>query len=364
MNPVNAYLGPVFEQAFAPLIEEGLLQLVYGGSDVGSYAIHHPQIDSVHLTGSIETHDAIVWGAGDEECRARRASGSPVVSKPVTSELGNVTPWLILPGDYSEKQLRFQAENIAASITNNASFNCIATKMLITWKRWPARKQFLDLIESILSRVFPRYAYYPGARDRFRQFAGKQPIAENDLTLPWTLRRDVDADREPELFERESFVCVTGETAIDAASPETFLDAAIEFMNDRMWGTLAATMTVPDEWKREPTGLDTAIKRLRYGTIGINVWPGIAYALMSTPWGAFPGSTLSDVKSGRGFVHNTYLLGDPQKTVLRAPLSFSPKPVWFSTHRRPEVVAQKLCELYGRPSIWKIAGLVATAFRG
>jgi acyl-CoA reductase-like NAD-dependent aldehyde dehydrogenase len=365
MNPVNAYLGPFFEQAFELLIDEGLLQVVYGGSEVGSYAIHHSQVDSVHLTGSIETHDAIVWGVDDEERSARKANGSPVVTKPVTSELGNVTPWIILPGDYSERQLRFQAQNIAASITNNASFNCIATKMLITWNDWPARKRFLDLIESILSRVPPRYAYYPGAKDRFLQFAGRKLTTENDQTLPWTLRRDADVDREPELFVRESFVCVTGETAIDATSPDTFLDAAIEFTNERLWGNLAAAISVPDEMqKRDEAGLEAAIGRLRYGTIGINVWPGIAYALMCTPWGAFPGTTLSDVQSGRGFVHNTYLLGDPQKTVLRAPLSFFPKPVWFSTHRRPEIVAQKLCNLYREPSIWKIPGLAIHASRG
>jgi hypothetical protein len=175
----------------------------------------------------------------------------------------------------------------------------------------------------------------------------------------------VDADRDPELFERESFVCVTGETAIDATSPDTFLDAAIEFANERLWGNLAAAITVPDRLqKRDPETLDAAIGRLRYGTVGINVWPGIAYALMCTPWGAFPGNTLSDVQSGRGFVHNTYLLADPQKGVLRAPLSFSPTPVWFSTHRCPEVVASKLCNLYRQPSLWKIPGLVAQAVRG
>jgi acyl-CoA reductase-like NAD-dependent aldehyde dehydrogenase len=365
MNPVNDYLGPLFEQALRPLIAEGLLQIVYGGADVGSYAVSHTQIDSVHITGSIETHDAIVWGSDVEQRCARKASGSPVITKPVTSELGNVTPWTILPGDYSERQLRSQAENIASSITNNASFNCIATKMLITWKRWPARERFLDLIDSILSRVPPRCAYYPGAKQRFIQYAGRESIEQDESRLPWTLRRGVDADRDHELFEQESFVCVTGETALDATSPQTFLEAATDLMNDRLWGTLAAAMTVPDAWQKgEPATLEKAVGRLRYGTVGINLWPGIAYVLMSPPWGAFPGANLGDVQSGVGFVHNTYLLANPQKTVLRSPLSFSPKPVWFSTHRRPERVAAKLCELYSQPSIWKIPGLLAQALRG
>ena len=365
MNPINEYLGPLFEQSLQPLIQTGCLRIVYGGTDEGRYAINHAQIDSVHITGSTDTHDAIVWGRDSEQQRQRKLAGQPLVAKPITSELGNVTPWAIVPGEYSDAQLISQAENIAASITNNASFNCIATKMLITWKRWPARERFLDLIASILERTPARYAYYPDAAERFAEFSGGGSGPDEQGRLPWRLRRGVDPEREPHLFDRESFVCVTGETGIDADSPEEFLDRATQFMNDGMCGTLAAGLTVPDSLrKKNAAGLDAAVARLRYGTVGINQWPGVAYALMSTPWGAYPGADLNNVQSGLGFVHNTYLLDRPQKTVLRSPLMMFPKPVWFSTHRRSEAVARKLCELYSRPSLWKISGLLNQALRG
>ena len=77
----------------------------------------------------------------------------PLLEKPVTSELGNVSPWIFLPGEYSRRQLAFQAENVAASVVNNVSFNCVATKVLITWKRWPLRSQFLDLIDAVFART-------------------------------------------------------------------------------------------------------------------------------------------------------------------------------------------------------------------
>jgi aldehyde dehydrogenase (NAD(P)+) len=35
MNPVNDYLGPIFEDIFAPLVHDGYLAFVYGGADVG-----------------------------------------------------------------------------------------------------------------------------------------------------------------------------------------------------------------------------------------------------------------------------------------------------------------------------------------
>lgn len=62
--------------------------------------------------------------------------------------------------------------------------------------------------------------------------------------------------------------------------------------------------------------------------------------------------------------HNTCLLDRPQKTVLRPPLTMFPKPSWFSTHRRPEPLAWKLCELYCRPSLWRLPGIFNQALRG
>ncbi|MEX0977981.1 MAG: hypothetical protein WDZ48_03970, partial [Pirellulales bacterium] len=126
MNPVNQYLGPIFERLFARLIESGFVRIIYGGAEVGAAAIEHPQVDEVHITGSIHSHDAIVWGPPGAERDRRRRENDPLLKKPITSELGNVSPWIIVPGPYSDKQLRFQPENEPASITNNASFNCVA----------------------------------------------------------------------------------------------------------------------------------------------------------------------------------------------------------------------------------------------
>ena len=365
MNPVNDYLGPLFEKALHPLMEAGFLRIIYGGAAEGTYAVNHEQVDSIHITGSTETHDAIVWGRECEERQRRKSADDPLVTKEITSELGNVTPWAIVPGDYSDSQLRSQAESIAAAIVNNASFNCIAVKMLITWKRWPARQRFLEILQSILAQIPPRYAYYPGAAERFAEFSGGKNGPDAEGRLPWVLRQDLEPLQDPHLFQRESFVCVTGETALDADSPVEFLSHAVEFMNDRIWGTLAAALTVPVAFQREHAAeLDAALSRLRYGTIGVNQWPGLGYALMSAPWGAFPDVDLAHVQSGLGFVHNTYLLERPQKTVLRAPLTMFPKPSWFSTHRRPEALAWKLLQLYCRPSPWKLPGLLNQAMRG
>ena len=296
MNPVNEYAGPIFERAFAPLIDANLLRIVYGGADVGAELISDSDIDRVHITGSDRTHDAIVWGSTPQEQADRKAANTPLLEKPITSELGNVSPWIIVPGQYSKRQLRFQAENIVSSVTNNASFVCIATKMIVTCQDWPQREEFLNLIDEIMSSVPRRYAYYPGAADRFARFSGC--AADDPEWLPWTLRRNVDPLADPRMFEEESFTCVFGETALAASSAAEFLSQAVEFVNQRMWGTLAAAISIPQAFhKSNAADLEQAVDRLRYGTVGINLWPGVAFALMSTPWGAFPGSSLQNIQS-------------------------------------------------------------------
>jgi len=367
MNPVNEYLGPIFQRLFARLIEQGFLRIIYGGADVGAAAVNHADVDEVHITGSIHSHDAIVRGPAGEERERRKRENNPLLDKPITSELGNVSPWIIVPGPYSEAQLRFQAESVAASIANNASFNCVATKMIVTWKDWPQRQHFLDLVDEVLARVPMRVAYYPGAKDRFTRFTGKTAPNDPEGRLPWTIVRDTDPEKTPVLYCEESFVCVCGETKLAAASEREFLDRAVEFANERLWGTLSAALTVHPSFRKDPAGgkcFDAALANLRHGAVGVNHWPALVYAMMSPPWGGYPTGTLADAQSGIGSVHNTFMLEHVQKTVLEGPLTIWPKPLWFPTNRDPEPVAWKVLSLYQRPSAWKLPGLVLSSLRG
>ena len=49
-----------------------ILRVVYGGIEVGAQLCAHPEVDSIHVTGSDRTYDAIVWG-GDPDQRAFQA---------------------------------------------------------------------------------------------------------------------------------------------------------------------------------------------------------------------------------------------------------------------------------------------------
>jgi hypothetical protein len=94
------------------------------------------------------------------------------------------------------------------------------------------------------------------------------------------------------------------------------------------------------------------------------VWPALAYALCSTPWGGHPSATLADIQSGLGWVHNTVMLEDIEKCVLRAPLKPMPKQVYFPTHKAVHQLGQRLVEFEAAPSWLKVPGLALAALRG
>ena len=96
----------------------------------------------------------------------------------------------------------------------------------------------------------------------------------------------------------------------------------------------------------------------------MNVLPGASFALGTTAWGGYPGSTRADIQSGRGWVHNSLMLEGIEKVVIRSPLTRSPKPVYFSSHRRTHEVARRLTFLEARYSWAQVPGLVLAALRG
>ena len=119
-------------------------------------------------------------------------------------------------------------------------------------------------------------------------------------------------------------------------------------MNQRVWGTLAAHLLVHPKTLADPRlsrAVEDAIRKLRYGTVAVNVWAGYGFGFGTTPWGAFPGSTLADVQSGRGFVHNTLMVEEIEKAVIRHPVRTFPKPPYFPSHRTAQILGRRLVDL-------------------
>jgi len=370
MNPVNDYLGKHFEKLFEEFIDAGYLEMAYGGVEVGRHLTEHPDIDHIHLTGSDDTHDAIVFGTGEEGAR-RKQEAEPKIDKAVTSELGNISPVVVVPGPWNDEDIQFQAENIATQLANNCGFNCNAVRVIVMPENWDRREALMDAIAETFEDLPTRTAYYPGAQERFREFVDLEDDVDiigdpADDELPYAILRDVDPEGEDHpAFNDEAWTTVTSETRLPGDSPGEFLTNAVEFCNDVLWGTLNGAILVHPETRRElGDTLDEAIEELEYGSVAVNHWPALSYGLGVTPWGGYPGQDYTDIQSGIDFVHNTLLFDAPEKSVIYGPFSMSPKPPWFATNSAADEVAPKLVDFEYEPSLGKFLSIVWSSLFG
>src|SRR6266508_569051 len=283
LNPINAYMEPVLNRAFAPFVERGFVRITAGGVDVGSYLVRHPEVDSIHITGNSASHDAVVFGPGEEGARRKQAR-EPLITKPITSELGGVGPAVVVPGRWRDAALRLQAQNVATQRLHNSGFNCIATQIVVLPQNWPQADRFLDYLRQALRDAPDRPAYYPGAADRQRGAVEAHPKAEllgGDPDVPRTLLSDLHPDNASEpAFCTEYFGPVLGVTHLPGATAAEFLDNAVEFCNDRLLGDLGVGLIAAPQTIRElGQQFDAAVARLRYGTVAINCWVGPVFAM-------------------------------------------------------------------------------------
>ena len=378
LNPVNDYLYDFFMVALKPLIDANALRIVRGGADVGAYLCDHAGIDEIHITGSQASHDAIVWGPG-EEGRAAKAKGTPRNTRRITSELGAVCPTIVVPGPWTAADIAFQAEHIASQKLHNSGFNCIACQMLVVSGGWDKTDAFLRKVDETIAAAPPRGLYYPGATQRMADFAkrGRPTMVARKGTsdcvvIPFARTND------PSIATQEVFAPALSTHRLEQSDPEAFLRAAIAYANDELYGTLGANILIHPATIRAigKKKFETIVAELRYGCIAINAWTGLGFLLAQAPWGAFPGHTLDDVRSGIGFVHNSFMFDAPERTIVTAPfrpfprnamsggLTMLPKPPWFVTNKQQHVVARLLMAFQYKPSFAKLPRIFMHALRG
>ncbi len=339
VNPTQDALVPVLERALAPLIEPGFLRIVRGGGDVGAFLTRHPSIAHVHITGSETTFRAI----------------TPGLAVPITAELGGVSPIIVVPGDWSAADLRFQAEHVVTMRLHNGGHNCIAGQVVLLSDDWPQRDAFLRELRAAYDGAPARPVWYPGGEAKLAAAREAYPDAEwcGDGTRALVESAASDAGN---LETTEYFSPVLGVVLLPGTG-QAFVDAAVAHANDRLVGTLGANVLIdPKTQATLGAGFERAVAELRYGTVAVNAWTAFGFLTPTATWGAFPGGTLEAAPSGIGIVHNAFLLADVERTVVRGPFrpfprslpslvrrgrfSALPKPPWFVTARTGATVSE------------------------
>ncbi len=370
-HPVLEYLGEILRDAFAPLIREGYLQIAYGGIPEGEYASHHPGIDSIHLTGSDKTYEKIIFGVGPEGEENKRIN-RPIIHKEFSAELGNVSPVIVVPGPWSQSDLNYHAVNLATGLTCNAGFNCIANRVIIQQQGWEQRDSLIKEVQKVLNKVPSSIAYYPNAAKNLEKVLHDYPEAlrigeATAEKTPWVFLPYLDPNVSHKPFREEVFGSFMSETALSAESTADYLERAVRFCNQNLWGTLSATLIVHPQSLKDPAirkAVEKAIADLRYGIISLNQMPHLAFTFKNLTWGGYPGSSTNDIQSGIGIVNNTYMLDKVQKSVVRAPFKIWPSPMWFNTNACTPEISRAFLEFEKKKSLLNLMKVFYYALKG
>jgi acyl-CoA reductase-like NAD-dependent aldehyde dehydrogenase len=369
-NQVNEYIAPLIEEGFQALIKRNFFRVVYGGREESAYLVEHPMVDEIHLTGSDKTYDAIVFGTGEEGAK-RKQQRNPKITKRFTAELGNVSPVIVVPGPWHDSDIEAQAGKLSTWLVINAGFGCLTPRIIINWRQWDLRQRLIQAIEGWFSEVETRKAYYPGAIELHHEIVSKHPQAKligetPEGYLPWTLVPDVDSENEDEFcFSCEAFCSLFSETALEAEDVVGYIEKAVEFANDRLWGNLVASILVHPESMKDPkiaAAVERAIEKLNYGTVVVNSWGVQSWMLLTPTWGAFPGNDIYDIQSGIGVVNNMLMFDHPQKSVTYSPFISSPDPVNVRA-KNPEVFGNRFADFQHTPSILNLIRLTAAVLK-
>lgn len=303
-HQLNEATDTIWEKIFAPLIEINAVR--FCDADQGKELSELNGLHAIYFTGSTKVAHAI----------ANQASASLV------SECGGNNPCIIVPGKWSEKDLKRQAIQIVSAGKLNGGAVCGRPQTIITAKNWPQREAFLDALRrAIAEDTFACSAHYPNTKEVQAEFLAQQPNAEilkpengKLKNTDFILIPDMKADDFA--VNHEAFSQVFGEIALDAKNTDEFLTQATEFCNHKLLGTLGCMILIDNEtMKANEKRLHQAIAELNYGGIAVNDVPPNIWLNPYLTWGGC-GETHENFVSGVGNFGNAMNFEHIKKSVI------------------------------------------------
>ena len=345
LNPVNEYLLPVYEKVFSNFISSGYMVITKGNVAESKYMTEHNGIDHIHLTGSDETYENIVYGRKLNNDEKKLKSLEKINNKSFSSELGNVTPIIVHPGKWSNGELKFQARKIVTAKLNNGGFNCISAQIVLLPDKWKHTKKLMKYIKFYMNKVDDRLSYYPNSinvLNTLEKDKNYERLNAESCSTPH-LSREIKAYSKYETSEIWGtsiyFKKISYETDKDYA------ENAIKYCNETLWGNLGSTVLIKkyNSKKIKPI-TDLYVENLKYGTVAINEWSAIGFIIPTLPWGGFPGNKDNDIQSGQDFVHNSMFFESPLNGIVYSKFRMSNiiDPLWFVTNKKGKKVFKNL----------------------
>jgi acyl-CoA reductase-like NAD-dependent aldehyde dehydrogenase len=304
-HKLNEATDSVWEKIFAPLIE--VKALAFCDADQGKEMSKLEGIHAIYFTGSTGVAHAIQDAA----------------SAPLVSECGGNNPCIIVPGEWTDKEIHNQAIQLASVGKLNGGAVCGRPQTIITSKNWKQRKQFLDALrKAIAEETFACSTHYPGVDKTKASFLENQPTAEilrpeggkhakSDFVLIPGIKENDFA------VTNEAFCQIFSEIELNSGNDvNDFLDSATHFCNNKLLGSLGCMILVDNNtFKNNQNRVHKAINELNYGGIAVNTVPPNIWLNAYLTWGG-NGETTENFVSGVGNFGNAMNFANITKSVL------------------------------------------------
>lgn len=333
-HPLRPFLATPYAVLLEPLARRGVFaQVLDTGVAAATSLVTHPSVGHVVITGSENTFRSVR--------RALDQAGRAEVS--ITAELGCATPVLVVPGEWTDLELRKGAGLVAASKKGNAGCNCLAAQVVVLPAQWPQKGAFVAALKQELARFPDAPTYYPGAAERLASvsatYARRGTGGCTEVVAP---PADTMADDALPCCHVQLLECgVAGEEGFEAralkeelfcpglalvelpgggadAQPLKYVaGTAAPFVNDEVMGSLSCILLAPALFGH--TAVEQAISLLNYGSVCTNAptFFGYTFMLNGGVWGAH--ATDAEMRSGTGVMGNHYGFSGVQKAVVFGP---------------------------------------------
>ncbi|KAA3637206.1 MAG: aldehyde dehydrogenase, partial [Bacteroidetes bacterium] len=241
----------------------------------------------------------------------------------LVSECGGNNPCIIVPGKWTDKDIKRQAIQLASVGKLNGGAVCGRPQTIITSKNWEQREQFLDALKkAIEEETFACSEHYPGVDKTKETFLENQPTAEvlkpengKHNQSDFVLIPNISADDFA--VTNEAFCQVFSEIPLDVSTKtDDFLTKATDFCNNKLLGSLGCMILVDnDTMKANETRVHQAIRELNYGGIAVNDVPPNIWLNAYLTWGGC-GETEENFISGVGNFGNALNFDNVKKSVI------------------------------------------------
>ncbi|WP_210418712.1 aldehyde dehydrogenase family protein [Aliikangiella coralliicola] len=304
-HALNEATDAVWEKIFAPLIE--LKAVAFCKADQGREMSELEGLHAIYFTGSTGVAHAI-----QNQAKA-----------PLVSECGGNNPCIIVPGKWSDKDIKRQAIQLASVGKLNGGAVCGRPQTIITSRNWPQREQFLNALRQAISKqTFACSTHYPNVDETKAQFLENQPTAEtlkpeNGEHIASEFIFIPNIKEDDFAVTNEAFCQIYSEISLDVSTDTTeFLDKATDFCNNKLLGSLGCMILIDNDTMKNHHGrLNQAIAELNYGGIAVNDVPPNIWLNPYLTWSGC-GETIENFVSGVGNFGNAFNIENVKKSVI------------------------------------------------